>query len=176
MARTGQQLRQRTAKATAQPKAVSAAPNRVATTPRSSLGDRLRYRFDNSMSRGTPALIAWLCVATLVLILVFSLVVTIFRLRDDEGGEDGFFNELFYSLLHALDPGTIGGDVGSWRFLLTMLALTIGGLFIVSALIGVIAAGIDTKLAELRRGRSIVLEPGPHGDPRLVGLDLHDRA
>ena len=39
-----------------------------------------------------------------------------------------------------------------------MLALTIAGLFIVSALIGVIAAGIDTKLAELRRGRSIVLE------------------
>ena len=39
-----------------------------------------------------------------------------------------------------------------------MLVLTIGGLFIVSALIGVIAAGIDTKLADLRRGRSIVLE------------------
>jgi voltage-gated potassium channel Kch len=39
-----------------------------------------------------------------------------------------------------------------------MLALTIGGLFIVSALIGVIAAGIDTRLADLRRGRSVVLE------------------
>ena len=39
-----------------------------------------------------------------------------------------------------------------------MLVLTLAGLFIVSALIGVIAAGIDTKLAELRRGRSLVLE------------------
>ncbi len=39
-----------------------------------------------------------------------------------------------------------------------MLLLTIAGLFIVSALIGVIANGIDTKLADLRRGRSIVLE------------------
>ena len=39
-----------------------------------------------------------------------------------------------------------------------MLALTLAGLFIVSALIGVIAAGIDTKLADLRRGRSLVLE------------------
>ena len=39
-----------------------------------------------------------------------------------------------------------------------MLALTLGGLFIVSALIGVLANGIDTKLADLRRGRSIVLE------------------
>ena len=33
-----------------------------------------------------------------------------------------------------------------------------GGLFIVSALIGVLANGIDSKLADLRRGRSIVLE------------------
>jgi len=156
MARTGQQMRSRTTMAMAD-RASAAATPRTARAPKSDLGDKLRYRFDNSMSRGTPALIAWLSVATLALILVFSVVVTIFRLRDDTT-DDGFFHELFYSLLHALDPGTIGGDNGSWRFLLTMLALTIAGLFIVSALIGVIATGIDSKLAELRRGRSIVLE------------------
>ncbi len=146
-------MRMRTAKAMAR----NGSTNRAANAQRSDLGDKLRYRFDNSMSRGTPALIGWLTAATVVLILVFSVITTIFRLRDD-ATEDGFFKELFYSLLHALDPGTIGGDGGTWRFLLTMLALTIAGLFIVSALIGVIAAGIDTKLADLRRGRSIVLE------------------
>jgi voltage-gated potassium channel Kch len=158
MARTGQQMRQRTAKAMAQPKGTGSTPARAATTPKSGLGDRLRYRFDNSMSRGTPALIAWLCVVTLVLILVFTIIVTVFGLRG--GGTDkSFFRELIDNLFHALDPGTVAGDGdGQWRFLLTMLVLTIGGLFIVSALIGVIAAGIDTKLADLRRGRSIVLE------------------
>lgn len=157
MARTGQQLRQRTAKAMTQSKGTSG-PTRTAAAPRSSLGDRLRYRFDNSMSRGTPALIAWLSVVTLLLILVFAVLTTVFDLR--EGGTDeGFFRELAQSLFHALDPGTIGGDAASpWRFLITMLVLTIAGLFIVSALIGVIAAGIDTKLTDLRRGRSIVLE------------------
>ncbi len=109
------------------------------------------------MSRGTPALIGWLTAATLLLILVFSVFVTGFRLRSG-ASDDGFFKELFSSLLHALDPGFIGGDSGTWRFLLTMLVLTIAGLFIVSALIGVIAAGIDEKIAQLRRGRSIVLE------------------
>jgi voltage-gated potassium channel Kch len=177
VARTGQQMRMRTAKAMAR----GGAADRSATTPGSQpgsgpgaalgsglgsgpgsgpgsgLGDRLRYRFDNSMSRGTPALIAWLTAATVALILVFSVITTVFRLRSEETDE-GFLKELFFTLLHALDPGTIGGDTGSWRFLLTMLALTIAGLFIVSALIGVIAAGIDTRLAELRRGRSIVLE------------------
>ena len=125
--------------------------------PAPRFGDRLRYWFDNSMSRGTPALIAWLTVATVLLILAFALILTVFRLGPD-GDEQDFFHRLFSNLLHALDPGTIGGDVGPWRFLLTMLVLTLAGLFIVSALIGVIAAGIDTKLADLRRGRSIVLE------------------
>src|SRR6478736_103472 len=161
MARTGQQMRVRTAKAMTQPKG-AAAPSTVKTAaqPKSSLGDKLRYRFDNSMSRGTPALIAWLSVVTLLLILVFTVVVSLFNLRQGQyNGVGGFFREMAQSLFHALDPGTIGGDADSpWRFLITMLVLTIAGLFIVSALIGVIAAGIDTKLADLRRGRSIVLE------------------
>jgi voltage-gated potassium channel Kch len=156
MARTGQQMRSRTAKAMAD-RSASSPTTRTARAPKSDLGDKLRYRFDNSMSRGTPALIAWLFAATLVLIVFFAFVVTVFQLPD-EGNRHSFFGQMFYNLLHALDPGTIGGDEGRWRFLLTMLALTLGGLFIVSALIGVIAAGIDTKLAELRRGRSIVLE------------------
>jgi voltage-gated potassium channel Kch len=155
MARTGQQLRVRTAKAMAESRGPSV---RTATEKKSGLGDRLRYMFDNSMTRGTPALIMWLTVATVVLTLVFAVITTIFRLRSSATTGRGFFHELFYTLLHALDPGYIGGDAGSWGFLLTMLVLTIGGLFIVSALIGVIANGIDSKLADLRRGRSIVLE------------------
>lgn len=154
MARTGQQLRRRTAKAV-QERSGGGQP-KAAAAPRSDLGDRLRYWFDNSMSRGTPALIAWLSLATLALIVVFTIVTELLGLRD---GDLPFFRELFQSLFHALDPGTVAGDGETpWRFLLTMLVLTVGGLFIVSALIGVIAAGIDTKLADLRRGRSIVLE------------------
>ena len=154
MARTGQQLRVRTAKAMAD----SSRPSiKTATEKKSGLGDRLRYLFDNSMSSGTPALIAWLTAATLLLIVVFAFILTITGVGQ-EGEDRGFFSDLFYNLLHALDPGTVGGDTGSWSWKLTMLALTLGGLFIVSALIGVLASGIDSKLADLRRGRSIVLE------------------
>lgn len=160
MARTGQQLRRRTAKAMQDRGGTPG--RRTVAAPRSDLGDRLRYWFDNSMSRGTPALIAWLSAATLVLIVLFSTLTLLLGLRNgDTSTGEGFFAELFQSLLHALDPGTVAGDTGqSWQFIVTMLLLTIGGLFIVSALIGVIAAGIDAKLAELRRGRSIVLESG----------------
>jgi voltage-gated potassium channel Kch len=155
MARTGQLLRQRTTKAIIESGGSSV---RRPAVRQPGLGARARYLFDNSMSRGTPALIGWLTAVTLVLTLVFAVITTTFRLRTTDTTGSGFGHELFYTFLHALDPGYIGGDVGSWRYLLTMLVLTIFGLFIISALIGVIAAGIDEKLADLRRGRSIVLE------------------
>ncbi|WP_148613989.1 CASTOR/POLLUX-related putative ion channel [Nocardioides rubriscoriae] len=157
MARTAQELRKRTTKAVATRAAAQAKPGQQASRPSSRLRDRLRYGFDNSMSRGTPALVAWLGAITLVLIVVFAVITTVTGLRG-KGADQGFWKELFYSLNHALDAGFVGGDTGSWQFLLTMLVLTLAGLFIVSALIGVIAAGIDEKLAELRRGRSVVIE------------------
>ncbi len=123
--------------------------------------ERLRYRFDNSMARGPSALVGWLAVLTFVLIVFFTLVVLATGIAPDDGaGRPGLRRQLFTSLMHALDPGTVAGDDGSWRFLLTMLALTIAGLFVVSALIGVIATAIDSRLMELRRGRSRVLETG----------------
>src|SRR3954447_24088983 len=106
MARTGQQLRVRTAKAMAESRGPSV---KTATEKRSGLGDRLRYMFDNSMTRGTPALIMWLTLATVALTVVFAVITSIFRLRTTNTAGGGFFKELFYTLLHALDPGYIGG-------------------------------------------------------------------
>ncbi|MET0998319.1 MAG: hypothetical protein ABWX73_06360 [Marmoricola sp.] len=152
MGRTGQQMRQRTKKAMAQG---STARTPTARTP--GRWDRLHYWFDNSMARGTPALVAWLAVATLLLIVAFSVFVALFDLAGDDS--PNFGRQLLNSLFHALDPGTVAGDgAASWRFIFTMLALTVAGLFIVSALIGVIATGIDAKLSDLRRGRSVVIE------------------
>ncbi|KAA1418776.1 hypothetical protein F0U44_09810 [Nocardioides humilatus] len=150
MARTGHTIRRRTAAAIAQ-----RTDNRTVRPGTEGFGARLRYAFDNSMARGTPALIAWLFLMTLVLVLAFAIFDLIFGLRDEDLG---FWSETFQSLMHALDPGTVAGDTGSWRFLITMLVLTIAGLFVVSALIGVISAGIDNRIADLRRGRSLVLE------------------
>lgn len=75
-----------------------------------------------------------------------------------DGTRPGLTRQLFTTLMHTLDPGTVAGDSGTWRYLVTMLVLTLAGLFIVSALIGVIATGIDSKLVDLRRGCSPVIE------------------
>src|SRR6185369_920303 len=75
-----------------------------------------------------------------------------------EGSESmGFGEAAWEALMRTLDSGTMGGDTG-WGFRGVMLAVTLGGIFVVSALIGVLSSGIEGKLDELRKGRSDVLE------------------
>ena len=119
---------------------------------------RLRYGFDNAMSRGTPALIGFLGLASLTLIAIAALVLVILRIVP--GGADSppdFVEGMWLSLMRTLDSGTMGGDEGR-GFRITMLLVTLGGIFIVSALIGVLNSGLESKLDELRKGRSFVIE------------------
>ncbi|MES1244713.1 MAG: potassium transporter TrkA [Acidobacteriota bacterium] len=119
---------------------------------------RFRYGFDNLMSRGTPALIGLLALCSLGLIMVAALVMVILRIVPGGAeGPPGFGESMWLSLMRTLDSGTMGGDEGL-GFRWTMLFVTLGGIFIVSALIGVLNSGLEGKLDELRKGRSFVIE------------------
>jgi voltage-gated potassium channel Kch len=126
---------------------------------RVTLGARLRYEFDKSMSAGPIALIGWLALISTILIAVAAAVIALFAIVP-EGGEHLDFGEAMWaSLMRTLDAGTMGGDTG-WGFRLVMLGVTIGGIFVVSTLIGILSTGIEGKLDQLRKGRSKVLERG----------------
>jgi len=128
---------------------------------RITLAERLRYWFDNTISRGTVALIGWLFALVAALVLTSTLFVYATGIAPEaEGRKLGFFETLWFDLMRTIDPGNVGGDEGSWPFLLSMLTVTVGGILVFSALIGVISAGIDNKLNELRKGRSFVVERG----------------
>ncbi len=120
------------------------------------LKDRLRYHFDNMMSKGPIALIGWLFIASAILIALISLIVVAFGIGPE--GRGTFLEVAWASLMRTLDAGTMGGDEGHWTFLLAMLVVTFGGIFIVSILIGVLTTGIEGKLEQLRKGRSFVAE------------------
>ena len=124
------------------------------------LRDRLRYRFDSIMSRGSAALIGWLFLLSAFLVLLVSLFVVVTRSAptDDSGTSAEFSDVLWMSLLRTLDPGTMGGDHGSVVFLGAMFFVTMAGIFLVSILIGILTTGIDQRLMELRKGRSFVVE------------------
>jgi|CXWL01.1.fsa_nt_gi voltage-gated potassium channel Kch len=130
------------------------------TNRRPSLRERLAYAFDNSLAGGPIVLIGWLAVVSVLLIVVLASIVWLTGIAPsaEDGTKPGFIQIAWMGLMRTLDSGTMGGDTGSWGFLLSMLAVTFGGIFVISTLIGALTGVIDEKMAELRKGRSRVLE------------------
>ncbi len=122
-----------------------------------SFKDRLRYKFDNFMAQGTSALIGGLGVLSLVLIVIMAAVISLSGVTPPDGERLGFFEAAWQSLMRTLDAGTMGGDEG-WGFRFIMLLVTLGGVFIISTLIGALTSGIESKMDDLRKGHSHVLE------------------
>ncbi|MEI8133021.1 MAG: hypothetical protein WCG34_11360, partial [Leptolinea sp.] len=121
------------------------------------LQEKLRYRFDNFMSRGTISLILGLALLSVVIITIISVVVVIIGIAPGDGDKISFIEAFWLSMMRTLDAGTMGGDTG-WGFRLAMFVVTIGGVFVISTLIGVLTSGIEGKMDELRKGRSRVIE------------------
>ena len=122
------------------------------------LRQRIRYHFDNWMSRGTPAMIFMLFVLSLAVVIVAGIIISIFNFRQTGDPTPLSFGEAAWeSLMRTLDPGTMGGDTGV-GFRGVMLLVTLGGIFIVSALIGVLNNAIQDRIDHLRKGRSLVIE------------------
>ncbi|MFH0893543.1 MAG: TrkA C-terminal domain-containing protein [Bacteroidota bacterium] len=122
-----------------------------------SFKQRSRYWFDNIMGRGAITLIIGLALISVILVGI-SAVVLLFGEIAPEGEDPLSYIEGFWrSLMRTLDPGTMGGDQG-WGFRILMLFCTLVGIFVISALIGIINNAISEKLENLRKGRSFVVE------------------
>lgn len=116
--------------------------------------EKIRYKFDNLMSKGTGILLLSLASATAIMIAVISLIVWL-----TQSGPTSSFTELLWmGLMRAIDSGTVSGDTGSVGYIFLMFVTTLGGIFILSILIGILTTGIESKLDSLRKGRSRVIE------------------
>ncbi|MDF5755046.1 potassium transporter TrkA [Spongiactinospora sp. TRM90649] len=121
--------------------------------------ERLKYWFDNTMARGTVALIGWLtAVTTGVIVLVSAL--TSWLTPAEAGENNGFGGMLWMTLMHMLSPGKVASDEGGALYLALMLTASLGGLLIFSTLVGVLANGLKSRIEDLRKGRSRVVERG----------------
>lgn len=129
------------------------------TTKAKRLGFRARYKywFDNMMGKGASALITALAIISLIIVVIAGTILVTGNIAPEGEENLGFLDAAWRSLMRTLDPGTMGGDMG-WGFRIVMLMVTMGGIFVVSALIGIINNAISDKLDELRKGRSFVIE------------------
>ena len=128
------------------------------TAPRFTLNQRLRYRFDNALTRGITLILVWLGLIVLAVILVVAFIVWIWGIGPGDRSVP-YVESAWLALTRTLDPGTFGADEGG-RFRILMLIVTLAGLFVLAVVIGLVSNAIDRRLELLRQGRSLVVETG----------------
>lgn len=119
---------------------------------------RLRYLADRLLGLGTFAQVGLLGVITTVVVALAVAFLVASGITPD--GVHGFDTReaVWTSLSHLFDGGTMGNDPPDWEFRVVMLLVTLTGLLLVSALIGLLTTGLVDKLEEARRGRTFVME------------------
>lgn len=125
-----------------------------------SLSARVKYAFDNYVSKGTAAMIFGLVGFSGTVIVLFGTLLLLFGLHPDSDGNFNIFESIWVNFTHILDPGVLGNHDENWPFRLFMMVTTVLGLVIISTLIGLVSNGILVKMEELRKGRSFVIESG----------------
>ena len=120
------------------------------------LVDRIRYAFDNSLSRGTFPLIGWLAVASVILVIVSAAVLSLLQVSP----VNRFVDLVWLLTLHTLGKSVPNSDGAGWLYLILMLLIGYGGVFITGTLIAVLTEMVRNKIADLRQGRSRVIESG----------------
>ena len=120
------------------------------------LRERFRYWFDDRFSGGPLVIIGWLALGTALLVILMTVLSLIPSIKPD--GQD--LKQVFWNILfQALTPNPFDTTT-RWQFLVVMLVVTLGSLFMVSILIGTLTSGIEAKVDDLRKGRSRVIESG----------------
>ncbi len=117
---------------------------------------KFKYFFDSTLSRGTASIVIWLSIITFFLVLFFAIIYLLIGISFEDSGQLNFYEAFWQSLMRSLDPGTVAGDT-IWPLRIIGIIITISGIFILSSLIGILSSGLETKLEQLRKGKSLVL-------------------
>jgi len=116
----------------------------------------LRYRLDNLFARGTKALLAVL--ALFLVVLIGFLAVLMMVLQVGPGPDAGPMEKVWTLFVYTFDPTGVPYNDGVWSYRIIMLCASIGGVFILSLLVGILANGFADAIHTLRKGKSIVVE------------------
>ena len=132
--------------------------------PKSTLRQRLRYRFDTFMARGGSSIFLSLLVvffASLGAVSVLRILLRQFVDADGAQQFNGFLAHVYVTFLQLTDPGNMNLDIPSTA-VYKASAIVAGsvGVIIFSMLIAVITTALDQKLSQLKKGHSKVIEDG----------------
>lgn len=121
------------------------------------------YWIDFFMSKGPATMIILLFAAMITAVGIIGLIAFLVD------GSHSLGYQLWMSLMHTLDAGTLAGNsTENIPYVVMMSVATLCGLFVTSTLIGVIASGVEARINDLRKGTSVVQEAG---HTTIIGFD-----
>lgn len=126
---------------------------------------KLKYHFDNLVSKGAGPLMGLLTLGTLIFVFIAGTLA--FYVRTDGAP---YIETLWYTFNHVVDPGYLFGEGGeSVPFLILMTISTFWGVLVYSLIISFVATSLRTKIDLLQSGRSQV-----YAKNHIVILDYND--
>ena len=70
--------------------------------------ERIKYEFENTLSKGTIAIIGWLALLSILIVIVAGTIITLGQISQNPEEKLEFFEAAWQSLMHALDAGAGG--------------------------------------------------------------------
>jgi ion channel POLLUX/CASTOR len=117
--------------------------------------ERIRYFFDNTLSKGPLGLLIWLGLFVSIVIVL----VSIFVWTSGVSSKDSLLEQIYLYLISSLGAADADTD-GGWLFRSASMFVIFSGIFVMGALISILTTAVDTRLEKLRRGRSRIIESG----------------
>jgi ion channel POLLUX/CASTOR len=131
--------------------------NRGKKIKRTGIIQILHYKFDNMMSKGSITLIGWLSIISLSIVILAAGILILTGIKPADIENFSFLEAVWLSMMRTLSSGNLAKDEG-WALRIVMFFVTLGGIFFVSTLIGLLNNGIRKKLDSLKKARSFVME------------------
>lgn len=116
----------------------------------------LRYWLDNLLARGTGVLLMMLGAVLLCAIIALTAIMLASNITVAEGAT--WVENLWTVFIFTFDPTGVPISDGTWGYRILMLVASLGGVFILSTLIGILTTGFAEGLDRLRKGKSVVME------------------
>ncbi len=122
--------------------------------------ERIRYRVDNFLARGSGSLFAALVIAFVSAIVLITMVRGVLHLfLPDEAHP--FVSQIWMVFLEITDPGNMSQDSGTpTLYKIPAMLAGFSGVVIFSAVIAFLTTALDQAIGDLKKGRSRVLESG----------------
>ncbi len=139
-----------------------------------SFGERMRYRVDNFLGKGSKALFIALTAAFILTLCGIALLrFALFAVEAGLGavglvdtgfssvldGVNTYLHYVWFTFLQLTDPGNMAQDNDTWTaYKISAITAGMAGVVIFSALIAFLTTALDQAIASLKKGHSRVLE------------------